>query len=137
MLSPDHHRPVLTRFIGLRRSGIHQDADRDNCVKRVFLDFGVPEAIRTNNGLPFASPNALFGLSRLSIWWLRLGVRTERIKPGQPEQNGRICIGRRKINLSTVFAGQSVDIRAVADNIWLVSFMDYDLGFFDEEALHH
>ena len=40
----------------------------------------------------------------------------------------------RKINLSTVFAGQIIGIRAVADNIWLVSFMHYDLGFFDEEA---
>ena len=46
---------------------------------------------------------------------------------------GRICIGRRKIKLSTVFAGQIVGIREVADEIWLVSFMDYDLGFFDKE----
>ena len=43
-------------------------------------------------------------------------------------------IGKRKINLSTVFAGQIVGIREVADNIWLVSFLDYDLGFFDAEA---
>ncbi len=49
-------------------------------------------------------------------------------------QCGRICIGRRKINLSTVFAGQVVGIREVEDRIWLVSFMQYDLGFFDEEA---
>ena len=47
---------------------------------------------------------------------------------------GRICIGNRKINLSTVFAGQKVGIREVADKIWLVSFMEYDLGFFDEEV---
>ena len=46
---------------------------------------------------------------------------------------GRICIGSRKINLSVVFAGQTVGIREVADKIWLVSFIDYDLGFFDEE----
>ena len=38
--------------------------------------------------LPFASPNALFGLSRLSIQWLRLGIRLERIRPGHPQQNG-------------------------------------------------
>ena len=44
---------------------------------------------------------------------------------------GRICIGRHKINLSIVFAGQTVGIREVDDNIWLVSFMHYDLGFFD------
>ena len=49
-------------------------------------------------------------------------------------QCGRICIGRRKINLSTVFAGQNVGIKEVSDRIWLVSFMDYDLGFFDHET---
>jgi putative transposase len=49
-------------------------------------------------------------------------------------QCGRICIGRRKINLSQVFAGQNVGIREIAEKIWLVSFMHYDLGFFDHEA---
>ena len=44
---------------------------------------------------------------------------------------GRICIGNRKISLSRVFAGQSLGIREVAENIWLVTFMDCDLGFFD------
>src|SRR5690606_13496183 len=47
---------------------------------------------------------------------------------------GRICFGRRKIDLSTVFAGQKIGIREVADRIWLVSFMHYDLGFFDHET---
>jgi putative transposase len=47
---------------------------------------------------------------------------------------GRICIGRRKINLSYVFAGQRVGIKEVSEKIWLVSFMNYDLGFFDEEC---
>ena len=47
---------------------------------------------------------------------------------------GRICIGKRKINLSQLFAGQKVGIREVSEKIWLVSFMHYDLGFFDEEA---
>jgi len=46
---------------------------------------------------------------------------------------GRICIGRRKINLSTAFAGQTVGVREVEDQIWQVSFMDYDLGYFDNE----
>ncbi len=181
--------------------------------ERTFKQFGLPGAIRTDNGVPFASPNALFGLSRLSVWWLRLGIAIERIQPGKPQQNGRhermhltlkkeatkppefnflqqqervdqflevynnqrphqalsmkypgelytpstreyrisevpeypfhdrtvkitkcgrICIGRRKMNLSTVFAGQYVGIREVSDKIWLVSFMQYDLGFFDE-----
>jgi len=182
--------------------------------ERTFKEFGLPVAIRTDNGVPFASPHALFGLSRLSVWWLRLGISIERIKPGCPQQNGRhermhltlkkeatkpasfnflqqqerfdefvevynndrphqglnglypgelytpsgreffhpevpeypfhdrtiqvtqcgrICIGRRKINLSTVFAGQYIGVREVADEVWLVSFMDYDLGFFDKE----
>ena len=47
---------------------------------------------------------------------------------------GRICFNRRKINLSTVFAGQSVGIKQVSEQIWLVSFMDYDLGYFDHET---
>ena len=42
-----------------------------------------------------------------------------------------ICLGRKKINLSQVFAGQAVGSKEVQDDIWLVSFMDYDLGYFD------
>ena len=57
--------------------------------ERAFKDFGLPRAIRTDNGIPFSCPNALYGLSRLSVWWLRLGIDIERIKPGHPEQNGR------------------------------------------------
>jgi putative transposase len=180
-----------------------------------FKEFGLPKAIRTDNGVPFASPNALYGLSKLSVWWLRLGIEIERIKPGNPQQNGRhermhltlklettkpagnnflqqqakfddfidcynnerphqalnmncpaeryvtstrtytglpnidypfhdktvtvttcgrICFNRQKINLSMVFAGQSVGIKQVGDQIWLVSFMDYDLGYFDHQT---
>ena len=183
--------------------------------ERVFKDFGLPKAIRTDNGAPFASANSLFGLSKLSVWWLRLGIDIERIKPAHPEQNGRhermhltlkkeathpaaknllqqqgkfdrfihefnqerphqgigmkypaelyvsssrsyrglgeleypfhdrtitvtccgrICIGKRKINLSTVFAGQNVGIKEVSGQVWLASFMQYDLGFFDQET---
>jgi putative transposase len=47
---------------------------------------------------------------------------------------GRICIRRRKINLSQAFAGQKVGVTEVSEKIWLVSFMDYDLGFFDHES---
>ncbi len=183
--------------------------------ERAFKDFGLPGAIRTDNGVPFACPRALFGLSRLSVWWLRLGIDIERIQPGHPQQNGRhermhltlkneatrpaarnllqqqarfdeflddynrerphqalamhypaelyvpsarpyrglqdleypfhdhshivtrcgrICFSNRKINLSTVFAGQKVGVKQVADQVWLVSFMHYDLGFFDNEC---
>ena len=182
--------------------------------ERVFKDFGLPGAIRTDNGTPFAAPCALFGLSRLSVWWLRLGIKIQRIKPGHPQHNGRhermhltlkqettrpaafnflqqqqrfddfigvynnqrphqalggaypgdvytpsprayeppedpqypyhdrtvrvtrcgrICIGARKINFSVVFAGQLVGVRQVDDRLWQVSFLEYDLGYFDNE----
>ena len=54
----------------------------------VFREYGLPVAIRNDNGPPFASVG-LGGLSRLSVWWLRLGIALERIAPGHPEQNGR------------------------------------------------
>ena len=182
--------------------------------EQTFKNYGLPAAIRTDNGNPFASPNALFGLSKLSVWWLRLGIRIQRIRPGHPQQNGRhermhltlknattrpaafnflqqqerferfievynhqrphqalrgaypgelytpsarawapptepdypfadriirvtrcgrICIGKRKINLSTVFAGQPMGITQVDEQIWQVTFMHYDLGFFDRD----
>src|SRR5229473_6208386 len=53
-----------------------------------FREFGMPEAIRTDNGAPFAS-QAVAGLSRLAVWWIRLGIMPERIQAGHPEQNGR------------------------------------------------
>jgi hypothetical protein len=46
----------------------------------------------------------------------------------------RNSVGGRKINLSQVFAGQAVGVREVADHIWLISFMHYDLGFFDDQC---
>ena len=56
--------------------------------ERVFREYGLPVAIRSDNGAPFASVG-LGGLSRLSVWWMRLGIGLERIEPGHPEQNGR------------------------------------------------
>ena len=53
-----------------------------------FREFGLPDAIRSDNGVPFAARGA-GGLSRLSAWWVRLGVMPERIEPGRPDQNGR------------------------------------------------
>jgi len=55
--------------------------------QRLFREYGLPTAIRTDNGTPFASPG-LGHLSRLSIWWTRLGIRVQRIAPAHPEQNG-------------------------------------------------
>jgi len=180
----------------------------------LFKERGLPRAIRSDNGVPFASPNGLFNLSKLSVWWLRLGISIERIKPGHPQQNGRhermhltlkqeatrppganllqqqakfdlfledynqhrphealgmkcpaqlytpsprpylgipephypfhdrtllvtscgrICLYRKKINLSTALAGQAVGLKEVDSGIWLVSFMEYDLGYIDLE----
>jgi transposase InsO family protein len=182
--------------------------------EQLFRERGLPHAIRSDNGVPFASPNALFNLSKLSVWWLRLGIAIERIKPGHPQQNGRhermhrtlkeattrpaamnslqqqgkfdafiteynterphealdmkvpndlyvpstrpyqgigeleypfhdrditvtscgrICMHRKKINLSIVLAGQKLGIKEVDEGIWLVSFMHYDLGYIDLE----
>ncbi len=56
--------------------------------ERLFNEYGLPQRIRTDNGVPFASIGA-GNLSRLSIWWIRLGILPERIEPGQPQQNGR------------------------------------------------
>jgi len=53
-----------------------------------FREYGLPQAIRTDNGPPFAS-RALGGLSRLAVWWIKLGIVHERIQAGHPEQNGR------------------------------------------------
>lgn len=54
----------------------------------VFREYGLPRVIRSDNGVPFAS-RGLGGISRLSAWWLKLGIVPERIEPGHPEQNGR------------------------------------------------
>jgi len=53
-----------------------------------FREFGLPDRIRSDNGPPFAT-KAIGGLSRLSVWWIQLGILPERIEPGQPQQNGR------------------------------------------------
>lgn len=55
--------------------------------ERVFREHGLPDAIRSDNGGPFAS-QGLGGLSQLSVWWIKLGIALERIQPGRPDQNG-------------------------------------------------
>lgn len=70
--------------------GLHRPLYRPTrkVFESTFLEFGLPDAIRTDNGAPF-STLAPGGLSRLSVWWIRLGIRPERILPGRPDQNGR------------------------------------------------
>jgi transposase InsO family protein len=65
------------------------DTERVRAIfETVFREVGLPEVIHTDNGAPFASP-AVAGLSRLAIWWMKLGIVPERSEPGHPEQNGR------------------------------------------------
>jgi Integrase core domain len=58
------------------------------CFERLFGRYGLPGAIRSDNGSPFASTRGLLGLSRLSAWWLALGIDLERSRPGCPQDNG-------------------------------------------------
>ncbi|MGZ5968115.1 MAG: integrase core domain-containing protein [Polyangiales bacterium] len=78
-----------TRFL-LRCQGL-EDPDTERCwpiYESAFREFGLPKAIRSDNGPPFAARGAA-GLSRLSVRWIRQGIRPDRIEPGHPEQNGR------------------------------------------------
>ncbi len=62
--------------------------DTRSWLEWVFREYGLPQAIRSDNGAPFASM-AAGGISRLSRWWIQLGIKPERIKPGKPQHNGR------------------------------------------------
>lgn len=83
-------RDFATRYLfTCEAPGTTQEAYAFAVFERAFEEFGLPKAIRTGNGAPFATPHALFGLSKLAVWRLRLGIEIERIKPGHPTQNGR------------------------------------------------
>jgi hypothetical protein len=58
-------------------------------MERAFNEHGLPEAMRSDNGPPFASAG-FTGLSTLSVWWIKLGIHPERIRPGKPQENGRL-----------------------------------------------
>lgn len=58
------------------------------CFERLFERYGLPRVIRSDNGVPFAATNALLGLTRLSVWWLALGIDLDRNRPGCPQDNG-------------------------------------------------
>jgi putative transposase len=70
--------------------GMHRPTERGvwPYMELAFREYGLPRALRSDNGSPFAS-TGLGGLSRLSVWWLKLGILLERIAPGKPQQNGR------------------------------------------------
>lgn len=81
---------ATTRYL-LACAGFHEPTLAN--VREVFVELfrkhGVPKAIRSDNGEPFASVSAAAGLTQLSAWWARLGIKLERIDPGEPQQNGR------------------------------------------------
>ena len=70
------HGPLSTKGQGVRP-----------IFDRLFREYGLPRAIRTDNGVPFAT-TGIHGLSQLTVWWLRLGIQHQRILPAHPEQNG-------------------------------------------------
>jgi putative transposase len=67
--------------------GTASDPTQAQC-QRCFEQYGLPRVMRTDNGVPFGFPTALGGLSTLAIWWIRLGIRPERIARGAPQENG-------------------------------------------------
>ena len=89
LLPPDRHRPASRLPAALRSPRFDPRRHGHHRLRAAVPERGLPSAIRSDNGVPFASPNALFNLSKLSVWWLRLGIGIERIKPGHPQQNGR------------------------------------------------
>ena len=81
----DHYSRYLISCEGLDSTNV---LAAKGVFESAFRQHGLPRVIRTNNGPPFAT-TGIAGLSRLSVWWMRLGIGIERIEPGHPEQNGR------------------------------------------------
>jgi len=78
-----------SRFVlGLKALGTTSVAQTMREFKRIFREYGLPRVIRTDNGVPFAHPNAIGRLGQLAIWWVKLGVKPEHIRPGRPSDNG-------------------------------------------------
>jgi putative transposase len=75
-------------LISVAATGSTEYAETRPLIERAFRDYGLPEVIRSDNGPPFASTGTT-GLTALSVWWIKLGIRHERIDPGHPQQNGR------------------------------------------------
>src|SRR5512143_1084335 len=89
----------------------------------VFRRYGLPDIIRSDNGSPFASITGPGGLTRLSAWWLSLGIKPERIMPGHPEQNG----GHERMHGDIARAIESAPAASVAEETvrlerWRVEF---------------
>lgn len=91
--------------------------------ERVFLEYGLPGAIRSDNGSPFACSKAILGLSRLSAWWVVLGIDLERGRPGKPQDNGGHERMHRDISaeLQSFAAEDPIQQQAGLD-IWRITF---------------
>jgi transposase InsO family protein len=82
-------RDAYSRFLlDLRAMDSTSERAVRRAFERLFECYGLPESIRSDNGSPFASHQAPLGLTRLSSWWVALGIRLDRIDPGRPDQNG-------------------------------------------------
>ena len=82
-------RDLYSRFVLCTQSLSDSKSDSvKSAFENVFSKFGLPEVIRSDNGSPFAASNSPMGLSRLSAWWLALGIDLDRIPPARPDQNG-------------------------------------------------
>src|SRR4029079_430549 len=81
----DLHSHYLLRCHALPSTAVHTARAR---FVRAFTEYGLPEVLRTDNGVPFAQPNALGRLGALALWWIRLGIRPEHITPATPSENG-------------------------------------------------
>ena len=98
-------------------------------MKRVFECYGLPEVIRSDNGSPFAARKSPLGLSRLSAWWLALGIDLDRIKPGRPDQNG----GHERMHRDMA---REVEGKAEEDLISQQAALDVWRKTFNEERPH-
>jgi putative transposase len=94
----DGHSRYLLACQGLTSTKVHEAKP---VFTRIFKEFGLPARIRTDNGVPFAT-NTLARLSKLSAWWVRLGVLPELIEPGKPQQNGRHERMHRTLKAETI-----------------------------------
>jgi len=81
----DLHSHCLLRCVALSSTAVPPARQQ---FERVFHEYGLPVVIRTDNGVPFAQPNALGRLGALAWWWVRLGIRPEHIRPARPAENG-------------------------------------------------
>lgn len=81
----DLHSHFLLGCTGLGSTAVRTTRER---FERLFREYGLPEVVRTDNGVPFAQPNAIGRLGALAFWWIRLGIRPEHIPPGRPAANG-------------------------------------------------